>query len=480
MESPIKIKIVNALIRIKDKIVNSTRKQRIIFLIVFLLLIACSIYAKILWGRYQIVKQAQNIITRISRSEMDFFKINGKYREDAFRDRKLVKDLKITSKPPTTQSTKKSKGKSRRSKKKTVAQGIKNDVYDMGYSGDFYIQINAENACLVVKYKKNTLDKTTFYASFDQKQMFCQGRNCLRKTSDDTKLCYTDGECFTAKQTQETKRACGNGNGTQTRECTPSCKGGSCKDWEECVCKKGFEWNGETCKQMQTEKDCTQDQCFNGVYCEDKETLTKDIENGSCKRVATCHKTGWQYSAWNCSCDNDTLCPVGEKCLPYPEDKERIDFPNQEGFCTNVYHSCKKDQGWITKASNCVCNKIGTFWNAKKGEATCSNCTKKPEGAIFISSGKNQDDCPWTCGKGYDSRNGTCVKPNGQYLCVVTGTQICTDEFSKDRNMKIDEKNNEGQLCYTEDNDHILYYDKKTQKCQICQCVDVKNEKAAN
>ena len=479
MENSTKTKITDILIGLKNRLINTTKKQRIIFLVIILLLIACSIYGKILWRRYKIVKRAENIVAKISKSEMDFFKINGKYREDIFRDRKLARDLRISSTAPVTRSSKTSKTKNRRSRRRTTSQTITNEVYDMGYSGDYYIQINADNACLVLKYKKNTLDKTTFYASFDKKQLFCLGRNCLKESEDETKLCYINGECIIPKQKQETKRSCGNGNGTQTRECTPNCKGGSCKDWGECICKKGFEWDGKTCKQMQTEKDCTKDQCYNGLYCEEKESLTKDIENGSCKRNATCKKDGWKYSSWNCSCNNDTLCPVNEKCLPYPGDKDKIDLPNKEGFCTNIYYSCNKGQEWVTKANDCVCNKIGTFWDAKKGEAKCSNCTKKPANSIFTSTGGTQNNCSWECAKGYELRDGECLKPNGQYLCVATGTQICTDDFSKSRKLKVDEKNNEGQLCFTEDNDNILYYDKKTQNCQICQCVTLKEDKAS-
>ena len=470
MENKTDMNIANMFLRLREIFDKTTKKQVISFVVITVLLIVTVFVGKNFWKKYKIVKQAENLVSKISQSERDFFKINGRYREDIFRDRKLAKEISITASPDSSSGQEKS-----RRKKLTSSGGSRHDSYDMGYSGDFYIQINAENACLILKYKKNTYEKTTFYAAFDKDKVFCQGTNCLKESSNtNDELCYTDGDCFAAKQTLETQRVCGDGNGTQKRECSPSCEGGKCSDWQECVCKKGFEWDGKTCKQMQTEKDCTQDQCFNGVYCEDREPIIKSINDGSCKRIASCQKSGWNYSPWNCSCNNDDLCSLNEQCVPYPGNKDKISLPDGKGSCTNVYYTCKKGLGWIAKAGNCVCGKIGTFWDAQKSEAKCSDCTKKPAGATFTSVGGNKDECAWKCSEGFQNRRGTCVKPNGQYLCVMTGSQTCTDDFSKNRKIRIDEPTNEGLPCFTEDQEHILFYDKKNQRCQICQCVDLR------
>ncbi len=468
-------------INIKEKVLSlynrTTKTQRIVFPLLVLLLISAYLYGKEIWDKYSVSKQAKNIITTISKSEKDFYTANGEYNKDIFRQSKLVKELNIKTESEVENNIQFSR--------RRFGKNINNDQtsYDTGYSGDFYIETDASNACVVLKYKKNTSDKTTFYASFEDENIFCQGKKCFKQSSSNNeKLCYSDGGCFVPKQTQQTQQKCGNGRGTQTRECVPNCEGGSCKPWNECVCEKGFEWDGETCKQLQTEKDCTQDQCFTGIYCEDREPVTKNITNGSCERIASCQKNkGWEYTPWQCSCNSKDFCPSSEACVAYPGNKEKLVLPNQEGFCTKVSYICDKDQGWVAHANKCVCDKVGTFWNRKKGEAKCSDCTNKPEHAIFTSSGNDKGACSWKCENGYQEKKGKCVKPNGQYLCVRTDLQICTDDFSKKRKLQKDaKKTNEGQSCFVEEKDNVLFYNQKERTCQICQCVDLANGKISN
>lgn len=459
-------------VNIKEKFLSlynkTTRTQRIFVPVLILLLISCYLYGKETWNKYVISKQARNIITKITKTEKDFLASNGKYTKNIFLNKELSDELNIKS--DSEVENKKIVSKRRRFNNSSREE----KAYDSGYSGDFYIEIDSANACLVVKYKKNTQDKTTFYASFEDEHVFCQGKKCIKESNSiNEKLCYKDGTCFTSKQSQATEQKCGDGKGSQTRECVPSCEGGTCKPWKECVCQKGFEWDGKTCKQLQTEKDCTEKQCFTGVYCEDQEPITKDIQNGSCKRFSSCQKNkGWKYTPWQCSCNGEKFCPSKESCEPYPGNKDKFILPNQVGACTGIRYTCDKDRGWVSQANNCICNKIGTFWNREKGEAICSDCTNKPAHAVFTSSGKDKDACSWKCEYGYKEINGKCVKPNGQYLCVHTESQICTDEFSKKRKLQKDaKKTNEGQPCFVEEKDNVLFYNQKERSCQICQCV---------
>ena len=451
---------------------NTTKKQIITFIVTVFLIIAGYLYTKSLWQKYSILKQAKTIITEISNKQKSFFEKDGKYKKDIFADTKLTQTLNLDL------DTNDVFGISSQQKRKRLIAPRTVEDYNVAQSGYFQIEVDPDNACMVLKYKRNTTDKTIFYASFAEDKILCQGKKCFKNANNEKEnLCYNGGSCFPAKLTEPTQRSCGDGNGTQTRKCLPSCNGGNCEEWEPCACKKGFEWNGTTCKQSQTEKDCTAEQCFNGIYCDDKEPLRKNIQNGECRRLASCQQNkGWIYTSWECDCDKETFCPKDEKCLPLPENKESLILPDNEGSCNGIYYTCREKRGWVEYAKQCVCNKPGTFWDAEKGEAKCSPCTKKPIGAAFTSAGNNKDNCSWKCENGYQERKGTCLKPTGQYLCAGMDLQICTDDFSKNRKIIKDAKaTNEGQPCFVEDKDNILFYNKKTQFCKLCQCVELTN-----
>ncbi|MBO4707690.1 MAG: hypothetical protein J5594_03945 [Elusimicrobiaceae bacterium] len=461
---------------------RKTTKRQIILVSVLVVVISVAyIYGKNLWNRYVVSKQAQNIVNKIVDSEKKYFKTNGTYTKNILLDKEVsqVLKIKLDTNGNDKNLSRNSRIISRRNRFNLNRPGAS---YDTGYSGDFYIEIDADNTCLVLKYKKSTPDKTVYYASFEDQTTFCQGKKCLKQSSGyNEKLCYIDGMCFPSKQNQPTEQKCGGGRGIQTRECTSSCEGGTCKPWSNCICEKGFEWDGKTCKQLQTEKDCTPDQCFNGAYCEDSESIKREIENGSCTRLATCQKNkGWQYSPWKCSCKGRDFCSVEDTCVQYPGDKDQLILPNNEGSCTNVRHRCVRGRGWTPFANNCVCNKVGTFWDSKTHEAKCQDCTNKPDGAIYTSSGKSGNDCSWKCEDTYKESKGRCLKQSGQYLCVNIDLQICTDEFSKNRKIKKDTKTNEGQPCFVEDQDNVLFYNQKERNCQICQCVDLTTGKVSN
>ena len=471
MKNLSEIKIEDLLSVLRDKYNRITKKQKIIFCAVVILSLTVWGVSKSLWEKYSTLKRAKEIVAEISKTQQNIFKSDKKYKKDIFKDQSLVNSLGISFKSSEddmfTSST-------RRRTKRPLILDTEDIDYNIGQSGDFYIENDAENGCVVLRYKKNTSKRTVYYAAFDSQELYCRGKECFRDTKNNTvNLCFDSGGCFQQKQTQTTERSCGNGKGTQTRECTPSCEGGSCKDWGECVCKKGFEWDGTTCKQSQTEKDCTANQCFNGIYCEDKELLTKNIKNGSCERHSVCQKNkGWLYTSWDCSC-KENYCSLKEECLPYPGNKDKLNLSDKNNVCFDVSYQCQNNgKGWQAKAKKCECNAPGVFWNVKEGNAECSQCTKKPDNAIFTTSGKNQDACEWKCQDGFINRKNNCVKPNGQYLCARTDISTCTDYFSKSRKMKIDAKTtNEGQPCFVEDKDNILFYNKKPASCQICQCV---------
>lgn len=477
MKSLSEINVSDVFIYFKD-LFNKTSKTKKIFFVILVLLVSLGyVFGKEWWIRYNLSKDAQTTITKIAQVQQDFLKLDGQYKKDLFKDKNLANALGVKLEKDLDPF-----GMGQRRSLRSRRNQQQDSDYNIGYSHNFLIEIDPENACLVLKYKKNTDDKTFFYASFKNALAFCQGKKCPQKVNENTEgLCYVNDTCFTERQDKETTRSCGDGKGEQTRKCVASCAGGTCSDWSECNCKKGFEWDGKTCKQTQTEKDCTSEQCYNGTYCEDKEPIEKNVENGTCKRYAICQKnTGWSYTSWECSCANNDFCPVNDQCLPYPGDKNKITLPNQEGSCTNVYYACEKNVGWKAKARNCVCEKIGTFWDPQKKNAECSACTNKPVGAIFTSAAKDKDNCAWDCANEYQRRNGTCLKPNGQYLCVQTALEICTDEFSKNRKMKESEQTNEGQSCYVEDKDNVLFFNKKDKICTICQCVDLTNGKISN
>ncbi len=462
------IQITEAFLFVLNWLKQTTKKQRIIFFVTCLLLVIAYLIGMNLWDKHKILKQVQNIVEEISKVQQNAFSKNKKYEKNIFANRSLARLLNISLDMDMEEFSSRSRRRS------PIIERINEDTdYSVAYTGDFTIENNADEGCVVLRYRKNPLQRTIFYASFKDGKIYCRGKKCFKDTENDTvDLCYKDGFCFPRKQKQTTKRTCGNGQGQQTRECTPSCDGGICEDWGECVCKKGFEWDGTTCKQSQTEKDCTQDQCFNGIYCEDKEPVTKNIDKGSCVRRASCQKNkGWLYSSWDCSCE-ENFCSLKETCVPHPGDKDKLVFSDKNESCDKISYTCENGKGWQAKAKKCVCNKPGIFWNKQEGNAQCSQCTKKPVHAIFTTSGKTKDDCKWKCEDGYQNRKNDCVKPDGQYLCARTDISTCTDYFSKSRKMKVDaKKTNEGQPCFVEDKDNVLFYNKKPASCQICQCV---------
>ncbi len=480
MKSIADINIQEAVTYVVDAYKKTTKKQRIIFVAVVVLLLSGYLFGKDLWQKYTLLRQAKKIVTKISQSEQAFFNKEQKYKKDIFTESSLVNELHIVVGYDDGGGMDDPFLANRR--KKRNAKKADQDL-NVGQSGDFFIDVDADNACLVLKHEKNSFNQTTYYASFTNDKVLCQGKRCFKQAKNgQDNLCYVDGSCFAPRLTLETKRSCGGSRGSQTRVCQPSCEGGTCQEWSPCQCEKGFEWDGKTCKQSQTEKDCKKEQCFNGIYCEDKEIVAKDIKHGTCKRFASCQKNrGWNYTSWECSCDGDEFCALKEECTDKPGNSGDITLPNDEGFCTDIYYTCEEGQGWIQKAKNCSCYAVGTFWDAQKGETKCSPCTKKQEGAVFTSAGTDKDDCAWKCGIGYYERNGACLKPDGQYLCARTELQICTDDFSKKRKIQKDApKTNEGQSCFVEDKDNILFYNQKEKTCQICQCVDLTNTKISD
>ena len=459
--------ILPALLRILK---NITKKQIIIFLILSVVLYAGYFYANKFLEKRGIEKKAQELVTRISQEQRDFFAKHNEYNQDFFENKNwsFPEDKNSLSGDDFSEGFRKN-AREIGSKKKQF------DDYSSSQIGDFYVEIDAENACMVLKYKRNTSHRTNFYASFEEGKVFCSGKKCLREKKDlEGKVCYKSGTCFLPSMTQETTKVCGNGHGKQTRTCTPSCDSGFCSEWGECVCEEGYAWNGITCAQIQTAKDCTEDQCFNGILCQDKEILEKEIENGTCIRKAACEKNkGWQYSDWECSCSEEDLCSLKEICVKKPKAQKSLVLDDKAGNCQDIYYTCKEGHGWQMQAKKCTCDKVGSFWDSKQEKAFCSDCTNKPENSHFIGIGKDKDDCPWKCDEGYSERKGQCLKPNGQFLCVQMSNQICTDDFSKERKLKKDTKPNEGQLCFIEDNENILFHAVKAQSCVLCQCVDL-------
>ena len=474
------INVTEIFVYITNAFKKTTKKQRISAIIIFVVLVVGFIFGKELWQRYSLQKQAEKISAEVSQVQTNFFKTNKKYKKDIFAEPKLKSSFD-TFDDSFDMDDDIFLGPGHR--RRFLKQQRQDFDFSTARKGDFTIESDAENGCLVIKHGKNISHRTVFYSLFNEEKVYCQGKNCLKKAkNNEVGLCYKDGICFPTKQLQETQRSCGDNHGKQTRKCTPSCENGLCEEWSECKCDFGFEWDGTTCKQKETEKDCTDAQCFNGLYCENKGALEKNIPNGSCKRVAVCQKNiGWNYTAWECSCNSTEYCSSDEQCLKRPQNQAKKTLPGEGNYCTNTSYTCVPEKGWIEKAEKCVCTTIGTFWDAKAKETKCSPCITKPKGAVFTSAGGTEDKCSWKCSGEYQSRKGTCAKPNGQYLCARTELQICTDEFSKNRKMQKDaKKTNEGQACFVEDKDNVLFYNQKEKTCQICQCVDLTNGKISN
>lgn len=443
------------------------------------------LYAKNIWKKYSVEKGANRIIEIVSQSQRQTKEKTGKYTNDLFADSQVVASLRlssdITNEGGDSSEVLPNRGKRRRRFSESGNSPFRNSESpteedpdrNIAQSGNYYIEIDAKNGCMIVKYQRFTTEKTTFYAFFENAKPYCIGVNCKEQADDkNADLCYENGMCFPRILKHKTERVCGDKHGIQTRKCSKSCDGGVCEEWGPCVCNRGYGWDGKTCVQLQTEKDCNRQQCFNGVYCDYPDVLTKDIPNGTCKRKTTCQPNkGWQYTEWDCTCDKKYLCPVKDECVMMPKNVDILELPDGEGTCNNVSYRCDKGNGWKPMSSFCNCKKIGTFWEKRLGEAKCSPCTQKPENAVFTSVAEFTDSCTWQCLPGFDQRKGDCTKPDGQYLCARTNIQSCTDEFSKNRKMKIDTPTNEGQPCYTDMNDHILFFDKKYQICTICQCV---------
>ena len=481
--------------KIKDRLITFKNKIKKVHLIIAAVLIVCGtvgfFIGKRAWRRYTVTKTAHTIITKICESEQATKNKTGEYTNDLFEDFSIVSELNLsqdidTKRRTTVSSTTKrtrSVVPSARDESPFRSRIKKEFAADsnVGQSGDYYVEIDADNACIIVKYQRFTPEKTIYYAFFEDAQILCRGKHCKEEASNENaELCYVNGMCMRKRLKYETERPCGDNHGIQTRKCSPTCEGGECEEWGECVCNRGYGWDGETCKQLQTEKDCNVQECFNGVYCEYPEPLNKAIENGTCTRKTAClPNTGWQYTDWDCTCDKKYLCAVKDECTMMPRNLDTLELPEGEGKCNNIIHRCVKNQGWKPIAAMCTCNQIGYFWDRRLGEAKCSPCTNKPENAVFTSNAEFTDSCSWTCNPGFDFRNNDCTKPDGQYLCARTNLQSCTDEFSKIRKMQVDTKPNEGQPCYTDMKDNILFFDKKSQICTICQCV-VNVDKKAN
>ncbi len=460
--------IIQALI---SKIKKITAKQ----IIALVVLAAVIITAYIFIGKYQektkIAKEAKRIATEIAANQKKFFAENKIYDKDYFDHHEQGFDFSLMEEELPVQQT-------RRNRRRFENQDRNDSDSSASQVGVFYVEVNAENACVTLKYKKDTTDKTIFFASFEDPKPLCTGVKCLKKdTNPDGKLCYKGGECYQPFLSEKTKQSCGNNHGTQTRNCTPNCDGGKCDEWSPCECKEGYGWDGKTCAQLQTEKDCTPEQCFNGLSCENKEPLEKEIEKGTCTREATCQGRGWKYTNWKCSCPDENFCSLKEECVAKPEKQKTFEMPNQQGTCSDTFYVCQEGEGWQTNAKKCKCKNIGTFWNKQAEKATCSSCTQKPNNSHYISAGTDKDDCAWECNKGFENRKGNCVRPNGKFLCANMNPEICTDDFSKERKLKKDTATNEGQACFTEDNENILFYTAKTKSCILCQCFDFSKEK---
>lgn len=490
-------KIKQYLSKVKSKL-SKIKKIHVITALV--IIVAGSIgffYGKNAWKKYTITKGAQKIITRISQSQQEIKEKTGKYTNNIFEDGSVAAELDLSQDIDTRQSNYATSGRRGRTTVRTIpteqddeefspfrtqrVKKISAEDPNVAQSGDYYVEIDADNGCMIVKYKRFTPEKTIFYAFFKDAKPLCRGRNCKEETNtEDADLCYVNGMCFPRRLKYETEQSCGDGHGKQTRNCSKTCDGGQCEEWGECVCEKGYGWDGKTCKQLQTEKDCNRQQCFNGVYCDYPDILEKTIENGTCKRKTTCQPNkGWQYTDWDCTCDKKYLCPLKDECVAMPRNLDSLELPDGQGNCLSITHRCDRGNGWKQLAGICHCNKVGTFWDRKLGEAKCSPCTQKPENAEFDSNAEFTDSCSWHCLPGFNHRKNDCTKPDGQYLCARTNIQSCTDEFSKHRKMKVDTPPNEGQPCYTDMKDHILFFDKKYQICTICQCVinvDKKNK----
>lgn len=457
---------------LKEILVKSTKKITKKQIIIIVVLIAASYagyaYSKVYREKQEIVHKAQKIIAEIAENQKEYFTENKKYDKEYFEHHEQNEDLYS---PFSMEGDSRSLDKMGRRNFYNAGREI-NDP-STSQIGDFYVEIDADNACMVLKYKRNTRQKTIFAASFDDAVPLCSGKKCLRKDLHSKgNVCYKEGECFQPFLSENTTKPCGNNHGLQTRECKSSCDGGTCADWGECVCSEGYGWNGTTCTQLQTEKDCTAEQCFNGLMCQNKEPLEKEIEGGTCQRNVSCQKEGWKYTDWECTCKEENLCSLKDECVTKPEEQKTLELPNQQGICYNISYTCKEGEGWQTVADKCTCKNIGYFWDKQAQKATCSTCTQKPENSYFTSAGTDKDDCAWKCDVGFENRNGTCSKPNGQYVCAKMNLEICTDDFSKERKLNKDTNPNEGQSCFTEDNENILFYTPKTQTCILCQCFD--------
>lgn len=454
-----------------NKITKISKTQIIIFVV--LVVAACVIYpfTKFHMEKKDILNKAQKIITEISNNQKKFFEENKKYDKDYFKNNKISETPSASYKKGDKNNPSRNERHKRRFANKKEEE--KEGEFSSSKVGNFFVEINAEKACVVLKYKKDTSEKTIFFASFEDAKPACIGIKCLKENMQESKsICYQKGECFVPFLVEKTEQSCGDNHGKQTRNCSPDCNGGKCDAWTECTCDIGYGWNGKTCVQLQTEKDCTDEQCFNGIFCEDKEPLKKEIENGTCQRAALCQKKGWRYSNWRCSCPDENLCALKEQCTPKPENQKTLELPNQQGNCSDILYTCQEGDGWQSIANKCTCKTIGTFWDKQLQKTICSECTQKPKNSHFITAGTDKDNCSWECDTGFENRGGKCVEPNGQYVCARMNSEICTDDFSKNRTLKKDTSPNEGKPCFTEDNENILFYTKKTNSCILCQCYD--------
>lgn len=346
------------------------------------------------------------------------------------------------------------------------------------FAGDYFLILNPKEDCLSIRYKTASKEETIFYVGYEENVIECTGKYC-KKQAVPSSFCYSQGLCFKKTLLSETERPCEGGNGKQTRKCTADCKGGKCEGWGDCVCDKGFKWNGKICEQEQTEKDCTQEQCYNGIYCEDMETLNKEISNGSCSRNSACTpQKGWQYSPWECTCQSEEYCAKEDSCQTRPQNANSYQMENNYGSCVDITYNCENGNGWVPFARTCNCTQIGTYWDSTLSKAVCSPCTNAPQNSTYTTAGGYTNDCKWKCQEGFKLHKNACEKPNRQYLCASMkddsgrlSTTFCTDEFSKGRKIENSDTTFEGQLCFSDETEPILFYSKSKGTCKICQCI---------
>jgi prepilin-type N-terminal cleavage/methylation domain-containing protein len=260
----------------------------------------------------------------------------------------------------------------------------------------------------------------------------CNNSPAQECTPNDTRTCASgcgtqrckgdgsgwSGTCSRAEQSKETRTACinflgeGYTGGEATRECTASCVGGECGEWNKGNCTRepegclGKEQEACGCNKggIKTRKCDTE----TGEWSEWGECSTAECEE--------CEEPKIEDEEGNCVCPN-----LKEKLVCEGTVNKKWD--DSECKCVGKEEECLQPKVRYCGVSTAI-GKVGIDKAGDK-ECPCVDCEEAGGTKICIGSIKGEESCTCRIGGG-----GTVCSVGGEQACGKCGTQTCKSDGS--------------------------------------------------